>query len=482
MFKRAHFLQILCLLWIILALFAQSQRIHEIAQNANTGGFSHLDYGIFYRSGQLFFEKQNIYGRVPIQCIDMHVQPPAFHILLQANGNLNPPFFNALILPLTLLSFKKSIIAWEAASLLVGMISIVLLARSYGYTNLLHPFTLSLLACLLCYFPTLANLKTAQVGLLLFAGITALWYSSRKQNDVTAGILLGLLVNIKLFVGLFIIFFILQKRWRLLASGMCIGFVCLAISTILFGKNIYFEYLTSLKQIGWYATSWNAGLYGFLIRLFGGNEANMPLFLHPVLVPILYYSCACILAALFIYLCRIKPENKLSNFDLQFSITLAIMLFISPFGWLYYFPILLIPLLTILSLDSHSPHHKLFIRTTGLALFISALPINLLHPSQQMGITTVLLWSSYSFYALALLLITLLAIAWVVKPLVVTSLDNPSAKNFLIYASILLFILAWFPHGLFGSTISHLVFGVDQSIPEFMPHCSKFLPSDFYLR
>jgi len=76
----------------------------------------------------------------------------------------------------------------------------------------------------------------------------------------------------KFFFGLFLFYFILRKEWTalrwfalLLSFAACCPFYFLVSNPIF---NIIKFYSTSIGI----SSSWNASLYGFLLRLFGGPE------------------------------------------------------------------------------------------------------------------------------------------------------------------------------------------------------------------
>ena len=208
-------------------------------------------------------------------------------------------------------------------------------------------YALILWIILLCYFPTWVNIASWPIRTFLLGLIVLIWLSARKEKYLLAGIILGIAMSIKIFLGLFLIFFAAQRRWRILFWALSIFIFCNVISLITFGLSTYKQHLELLSKSHLYINaSWNASFSAFFTRIFGGAE-NIPLIELPMLAYGLASSLSFLLALLLINTSLAQPRefSPLVRFDIGYALTIVAMLLISPFGWIYYFPSLIIPLL-----------------------------------------------------------------------------------------------------------------------------------------
>jgi hypothetical protein len=316
------------------------------------------DYGKFYHSQQMLIQGKNIY--TPIYFIHNKKHPEPGHSILAAQGtqpkqairlagNLNPPFFTLVSFPLAYLSYPHALLVWTFLSIIAGYFSILLIQQK------LEPSSIrSLSTCLLLligfsiFFPSFANLQFGQVSLLLLPLLVFGWRNAHDQKSTKAAIFLGLATSLKPFIGLFLFYFLIRKEWRALSVFIFTIFICGLIAAAFFGIDIYYPYYQACHQIAWAASSWNVSIYGFLLRLIGGPEANTPLIPLPGLFIFAYpFLSALLIAALIGFLQPLPGIALRKKTDLDFSFTLVAMLLLSPLGWLYYFPFLSIPWLIL---------------------------------------------------------------------------------------------------------------------------------------
>jgi hypothetical protein len=163
---------------------------------------------------------------------------------------------------------------------------------------------------------------------------------------VRAGVLLGVLASIKYFYGLFLVYFVLIRAWRGLLAMLAAGCGMVVVSVAVFGVVAYQQYSHVLQLISWYSSSWNASSLGFWRRLLGG-EGNWSLWQWPQAVPSLVIVTNLGLLLSYVGYARNWPRHNQVRNQALFAYTLVLMLLLSPLGWLYYFLVLLIPLLML---------------------------------------------------------------------------------------------------------------------------------------
>lgn len=246
------------------------------------------DYGKFYQGLQFYLQHKSLYSPQFIKDTLLINNKLVAHID-QAGGDLNPPFFSFLLLPLGYLNFTTSICIWFGISIMFGVIGICFIPSIFNMPN--KPLAcIALITAFLAFFPVLLNNQFAQVGLVILPFIIGAWWAMRENNLLIAAILLAFLTSIKLFFGLFVIYFILNRHWRALAWYSLTILFCALIPLLAFKVNEYTAYHHVLNQIWWYATDGNASLLGFFLRVFGGyGEKITPLINLPYLGPSLYF-------------------------------------------------------------------------------------------------------------------------------------------------------------------------------------------------
>ena len=152
--------------------------------------------------------------------------------------------------------------------------------------------------------------------LLLWLTLEAILLSSQNslKNDILAGILLALTINIKFLTLPFLIYFIYRKKWSVVGSCFISFFVYLFLPAIVFGwgKNIFlltewWGLLTSSEKGHWFYQGISGIIYYFFQR--GGIELRTFPSYHHVFYQILF-SCIAVAIVLTFYFLRTKPFQK----------------------------------------------------------------------------------------------------------------------------------------------------------------------------
>lgn len=364
------------------------------------------DFGKFYESARLYWEGKNIYTRLYFDFNDIG----QYSRRIGVPGNLNAPFFTVLTLPLGLIGYQLALYTWLALSALMGIASAWLLAVNLRH-SLNKPFNaLTILfpvitLIVFSFFPSFSNIIYGQTGLFLLLLFCLSWDFARNEQDRGAGLLLGIACSIKIFVGLLFIFFLMRRQWRLLAWFAGTFVVCNVISLALFGGATYFEYYKTLHLIQWYASTWNASILGMAGRIFGMSEGNQVVWDLPHLASILHKIISAMLMFGIWSLVKSTDKHSLKSLDIGFSYTLVAMLLISPLGWFYYFPILLIVYSVIVIYTPTTRYLLPVIFLSLIAIMLSNIPSLLLVPKDIKTISIGLIQGGIYFYALLLLII-----------------------------------------------------------------------------
>jgi hypothetical protein len=367
--------------------------------------FLYSDYGTFYQSSHFILQNKNPYTPIKATILFPGEKKP---LSGKVPANLNPPLFSILILPLALFNYIASWWLWAFLSFTGSIISILLIQKALNLQKRLLSTFICLFFALFAYFPTFACMQLGQVTLILSPWLIGGWYAERQNKSALAGILLGFAASIKIFLGLFGLYFLIARKWKSLLFFSTTVLICGFIPVLFFGPHIYIDYYQIFDKIYWYTTNWNASLLGFLMRLFGGNEKNTPLISAPYLTHGLYWLfSAILLGGLIKFILDKSSKNVITVkeiWDLNYSAIIITSLLISPLGWNYYFPWLLLPFLLLFRLTNQGKCPVVVQVIAILAFVFSSMPFSMQSASKMLSASTVLLNSGFYFYALLLLL------------------------------------------------------------------------------
>ncbi len=360
------------------------------------------DFAKFHASAQLHLEGKSIYTPLEVDRF-MTWTPELGPKPLYVHPNLNPPFLTLLMLPLAPLRFPDAWWVFSILSLFCGMGAMARLeaATRTGPASVSRQLGFQLV--LLAYFPTIANFQYGQLTLFLFWPVVESWIAARRRADFRAGAWLGLVLAVKPFFLLFVLFFLIRRRWLLIAAMGVSGALCTALSLAVFGWDTLLQYRSVVGDITWAGTNWNGSFLGIFTRLLGGSDSQ-PLVHMPQLARALASACSVAAAAVLAILTQ-RHQSRGRDFDLGFALTLALMLLISPLGWVYYYPLLILSYLmawqVLEELPSGAARPWRWILFASLVL--STLPIPLMSALEEMPSWHWWLWSGTHSYALLLL-------------------------------------------------------------------------------
>jgi hypothetical protein len=267
---------------------------------------------------------------------------------------VNMPIMAFLFAPLARLDDVDAAWIFLALGLSAALASWALLVRIGRY----RASSAALLAFIfLINGPMVNSLRegnTTHFLLLLLTLALLLW---RAGWDYSAGLVLGFCALFKLPLLLFGGYFLLRRRWRILAGGATMAALIIGLSLWLFGLATH---------IAWYRVCVEPYMLGvipafnvqsidaFLLRLSTGaallqDWAPMPLpLLYRVLRTILLLTIYGTAVSLIWRAGRREPPPRvtgaLSTRDLtEFSLVLTIALVSSPLAWTHYYLLLLLP-------------------------------------------------------------------------------------------------------------------------------------------
>lgn len=193
--------------------------------------------------------------------------------------------------------------------------------------------------------------NTTHFILLLLVIAVHLW---RRRRHFWAGLVLGLCATIKLPLLLFGVYFVLRRRWRIVAGGAAAVAGMAALSIAVFGFRshvVWFDDFVA-PHLGTFLPSFNVqSIGGFLMRLATGADQLYdwsPLDPSPLQRAAQFASFAALYGSAAWLLLRAGrgPEaaEPAPREMAEFSLVLVLALVTSPISWTHYYLLLLLPL------------------------------------------------------------------------------------------------------------------------------------------
>lgn len=300
------------------------------------------DFPSFYTAAIACFKGLNPYDVLVADFLPVPGKIPA---------NLNPPFFLQIIQPFTLMSYPHALEIWSVLLFCAGLVGAFLTFTIVFSKEYVQKNRLILLLAYLALYSTVMDTIIAQLGALLLLFIMAGYYFYNNGRDTLAGFFWGIIIAIKLFPALLFFLALSHKRYKVIATMIITFAVAWLLPLLSQGTSVYADYFEMLPRILWYGDSWNASIYGFLFRTFMDiSDRNQSLLLIKSVYGVFF------MLTLLWYLRTIYSTKNEAGNHRAFCLTLVVMLLMSPFGWMYYFSLLIMPLIiTWQNLDAKKP-------------------------------------------------------------------------------------------------------------------------------
>jgi hypothetical protein len=186
--------------------------------------------------------------------------------------------------------------------------------------------------------PALAWTATGQFTGLLAWGVTFAWLALRNQRWTRAGIAIGLLCSIKMFLAPLAVYLIVKRQWRATYIAALSGAVPFLLGLMIFGVEPHEEWLRALSEVYWTGAVMNASVHALL-----GRTWSQDIFVTASSVDL---AAAVLSAALVGFAVVYAWRNN--DVDAAILMLLVTSLLASPLGWIYYVPILAGPLTILL--------------------------------------------------------------------------------------------------------------------------------------
>ncbi len=178
------------------------------------------------------------------------------------------------------------------------------------------------------------EIELGQVNLLIIFLLMAMTAAFLKKKDGWAGAAWAASLVFKPYALVFLPYFILKKRWKLLGSGAGILAAGLAMPIVYFGVRGNFivlqEWFSTLSKStpGLMAVGDNASLYAFVWKTLPGDQ--------PDTAKIIWLVFGLAAAGVFLWMIRAGRRSSLPAPEfLEASFLMVLIPFFSPLGWYY---------------------------------------------------------------------------------------------------------------------------------------------------
>ncbi|MCC7371936.1 MAG: DUF2029 domain-containing protein [Chloroflexi bacterium] len=259
--------------------------------------------------------------------------------------SFHPPTTIPFFLPLAPLPYPVAFWAWAAFQLVCLWGIVELTARALGH-RLSLPLGIVVTLALVALWPVRESFVEGQLNVPVAAGIVGCWYALRVGRPGLAGVALALAVALKPLAGLFVLWVLWRREWRLFFSALATGAVFAVVGAALSGVQGTLDYVTTAYPL--HAALWpgyqdNASPQGLFTRLFGPSDWRpRPPYPIPGLSRALTLgSWAVAVGLLFWRIGWRRPDAERLN--REFAALGATMLLVTPIIWPHYYAVLLAP-------------------------------------------------------------------------------------------------------------------------------------------
>lgn len=268
------------------------------------------------------------------------------------------PAYAWIFRPFAGLEFQAATRAWLAVNMVLTLLCVGSLcsARPWRGDQLLNRWRVAWIVFMgLTFQPVLDNMWHGNISALIFACFCLSYWLLRRDRSFFAGLVLGVIVPLKFYPGLFVLYFAWRRNWSFVAGTVVSSAAILALSVLTAGwpGNLeYFQMIWSELRGGGIPAFNNQSIAGFLLHVFTrGNVNGWQDVSVPVSLTILRLALVLAVAGAAAWALRRRPEgtaNPTLAQDLDLALVIGVMLLTSPITWYHYYIWLLFPLIVVL--------------------------------------------------------------------------------------------------------------------------------------
>jgi hypothetical protein len=199
-----------------------------------------------------------------------------------SEGHPNMPATAVLLYPVVALPVPAMALVWNLAKLaaIAGMICMAARVATPGGMRLPDWIVLIGILCAIQFYS--ADIQHGNTNVFVACAVIAHVWLFRAGRDLSAGLCLALAICLKVTPGLFVLYWLTQRQWRVL-GGVAIGMTALLAMPFAFLDAGYYvetskAWVNTILLPGaagaWYPTHINQSLHAMVARLFTGGQTG----------------------------------------------------------------------------------------------------------------------------------------------------------------------------------------------------------------
>ena len=271
-------------------------------------------------------------------------------------GSVTPyvhlPLFSFFIRPLLVIPYGTITKLLLMINVFAVLLALYLITRLTG-TRCNCTWLSCALAALTFFYPLLYSLRLGQTTPLVFLGVTALYSLYKTGYPKLSGALLGGIICLKITPLIVLVYFMVKKKWSLVISSGCTIVVVAIASALVMGRESNSVFVQEIIRLSGYSlASWNnQSLDGFLLRLVTGglHLYDWHILTLPFKITVLKYAVVSLLVIIWLFAINAPNMTDDKQELLSFSLTVTLMVVLSPISWTHYLLFLVFPYLVLLT-------------------------------------------------------------------------------------------------------------------------------------
>jgi hypothetical protein len=178
------------------------------------------------------------------------------------------------------------------------------------------------------------EIELGQVNIFIIFVLAWMIEALLEEKEIKAGVLWGISLFFKPYALVFFPYFLLKKKFKLIAAGIGVVILGFAAPAIFYGFKgnllILKEWQTSLSQStpSLLAIYGNASLYSFLLKVFPGQNKELIILILGLIFLVLAFS--------FLWMIKVAKAKAMEKAEvLEASYLFILIPLFSPLGWYY---------------------------------------------------------------------------------------------------------------------------------------------------
>ena len=262
-----------------------------------------------------------------------------------------PPLFAVLFAPLSLLSFGAAMNLWMGLDLAL-LVVFLLLYATYRGADLSWPeaaFMIS--ACLFEFLPLIWAMAIGQTSLIVLVLLTGTLLAWRRGSDVTAGLLLGLAIALKLTPALLAVFFLWRGRRRIAWISAGVFLAAQAVSVAAIGWEPHRRFFLDVVPMMSGGTCYflNQSIGSFFNRMVTDGDVRQVAIVSSTGARLLTLLASLALIAVSAPFLRRERADVHGGEEIQYGVVVLLTLVLSPISWTHHYLIALLPLFALIA-------------------------------------------------------------------------------------------------------------------------------------